>query len=155
MLKDQIKENLIKEEILPYFGFHGHVHLYEGPSTDDYPEAPPVDIIQTDQSFHVRFHWRTKGNLNYIMCGKWVCRIYLEWMGGNEFTLDPSYAIAEEDFVACPSKYSCNINVPPHQVKPGVYRVVATLTLRGKKGVPAPVAAFADLGLVQFYEDGK
>ncbi len=148
-------ENLIKEEILPYFGFRGNVHLYEGPSTDDFPAAPPVDIIQTDQSFHVLFRWNTKGNLNYIMCGKWKCRIFLELMGGKEFTLDPAYAIGETDFVASPSKYSCRINVPGGQVKAGVYRVVATLTLEGETGVPAPVAAFADLGLVQFYEDGK
>ena len=147
-------ENLIKEEILPYFGFRGHVHLFEGPSTDDYPAAAPAEIIQTDQSFHLRFHWRTSGNLNYIMCGKWKCRIFLEKMGGDEFTLNPAYALGEEDFVAKPNFYECRIDVPGNQVKPGVYRLVATLTLEGETGVPAPVAAFADMGLVQFYSDG-
>ncbi|MFK7847336.1 MAG: hypothetical protein AB8G77_18720 [Rhodothermales bacterium] len=149
-----LTENLIKEEILPYFGFRGHVHLFEGPSTDDYPAAAPVDIIQTDQSFHVRFHWRTTGNLNYIMCGKWKCQIYLEKMGGDEFTLNPAHAIGTEEFVAQPKNYNCKIDVPALQVKPGVYRLVATLTLIGDTGVPAPVAAFADLGLIQFYSDG-
>ena len=39
-------ENLIKEEILPYFGFRGHVHMYEGPSTENAPARPPATNIQ-------------------------------------------------------------------------------------------------------------
>ena len=88
------------------------------------------------------------------MCGKWTCRLYLEKMGGSEFSLPISHAIGVEDFVAKPNYYSCAINVPPNVVPAGVYRVVATLTLKGETGVPAPLAAFADLGMVQFYDEG-
>ena len=155
MEKKVITENLIKEEILPYFGFRGQVHLYEGPSTANAPAIPPATNIQTDQSFHLRFNWKTQGNLNYIMCGEWTCRLYLERMGGGEFSLPVSHAIGVEEFVAKPNSYECKIDVPANVVPAGIYRVVATLTLKGDTGVPAPVAAFADLGLVQFYKEGK
>jgi hypothetical protein len=154
-----ITKNLIKEEILPWFGFYGHVHLYEGKSTDHAPsKTPPTNIIQTDQFWYVVFHWETEGGLNHIMCGDWVCRVVLEQMGKGEFGGDEDFIIDTVPFKSYPTKdkadyYESKIQVAPHKVPAGVYRVVATLTLKGKKGVPAPVAAFADLGLVQFYQE--
>ena len=153
-IMSHITENLIKEEILPYFGFRGHVHLYEGPSTDDYPAAPPTNIIQTDQPFSVIFHWRTVGLLNYVMCGKWKCQILFERMGEQEFGLPQQYSVSTEKFKSKPHSYECRIDVPAGLVPAGVYRIVGLLTLEGPTGVPAPSAAFADLGLVQFYQDG-
>lgn len=146
--------NLISEELLPYFGFRGHVHLIEGPSTDDFPASSPIDLIQTDQPFRLVYHWQTRGKLNHIMCGKWQLRLYLEKMGGDEFTLNPSIAIEEVNFVSRPENYSGTISVPANTVEPGVYRLVGSLRLLGQTGVPAPLGAFADLGLINFYEDG-
>ncbi len=148
------KVELISEEFLPYFGFRGHVHLIEGPSTDDYPAGNPIDLIQTDQSFKLVFHWETKGKLNHIICGKWKLELLLEQMGKKEFYLDPSLAVETVHFVSKPTSYDGVIEIPPHTVEPGVYRIVATLRMVGQSGVPAPLAAFADLGLVDFYSDG-
>jgi hypothetical protein len=37
-------------------------------------------------------------------------------------------------------------------VEEGVYRLLAIITLEGPSGAKAPVVAFADLGLIQFYQ---
>lgn len=146
--------NLVKEDILPFFGFTGQVRMFEGPSTGNSPALPPASNIQTDQSCHLRFRWTTQGTLNYVMSGTWKVQVFLEKMGGGEFTLAPTHAVNTESFVAQPQSYVCDIDIPGNVIPAGVYRVVATLTLKGDTGVPAPLAAFADLGIVQFYKEG-
>ena len=144
--------NLVKEEILPFFGFSGNVELFEGPSTAGAPAAPPATNIQTDQPCFLRYKITTTGILNYVMAGTWEAQVYLEEMGGGEFTLPNS--TNTEPFVAQPQDYQFSVDIPANTVPAGVYRVVARLTMKGDTGVPAPIAAFADLGIVQFYKEG-
>ena len=147
-------QNLIKEDILPFFGFTGIVQMFEGPSTANAPALSPATNIQTDQSCHLRFRWATQGTLNYVMSGTWKVQVFLERMGGAEFSLPLAHSVNTEPFVAQPQPYVCDIDIPGNTVPAGVYRIVATLTLKGDTGVPAPLAAFADLGIVQFYKEG-
>jgi hypothetical protein len=139
------------EEAFDRFSIKGWVGMWEGPSTEDWPEqTPPSDIIQLDQSWNIWFWFRTTGDLCNIMCGKWKLQILLEKMGGGETNFSPTEIV---DCVCGPHTYIKNIHVPPRKVGEGVYRVIATVRLFGPGGHPGPVAAFVDLGLVQFYED--
>lgn len=88
------------------------------------------------------------------MAGTWHLQLFLEKMGGEEFTLNPAYAIDQINFVSRPHEYYRWAIIPAGQVPPGVYRAVASVTFKGPLGVPEPIAAFADIGLVQFYEEG-
>ncbi len=139
------------EEVFDRFTINGWVGMWEGPSTEDWPEkTPPSDIIQLDQSWNVWFWFRTTGDLCNIMCGKWKLQVLLEKMGGGETDFSPTEVV---DCVCGPNTYVKNIHIPPRKVDEGVYRVIATVRLHGPGGRPGPVAAFVDLGLVQFYED--
>jgi len=149
-----ITENLVHEETLPLFGFRGHCHCFEGPSTQDFAAGAPTNIIQSDQPWSVVFHFSTQGLNNHIMAGKWQVQVLLEQMGGKEITLDPSFSQTEIDFISRPSSYSATLQIPQNKIPPGVYRVVGVLTFKGPLGVPGPIAAFADMGLVQFYKEG-
>lgn len=149
-----VNENLLFEEMLPFFGIHGEVTLKEGPSTNDFVGGNPTRIIQSDQSWNVSLKLETSGLLNYVMAGKFQFRIFLEQMGQGEFALNNSYAIATENFVSMPHTYHTRMDIPRNEVPDGIYKLVVSLTFKGPSGVPAPIAAFADLGLIQFYKEG-
>lgn len=152
----KFKENLVmqSEETLTNFQFKGHCHFFEGRSTENFDDRSPTNIIQTDQPWCVLYHFEAKGLLNHLMCGKWRLELLLEKMGGQEFDLPESLRIHELDFASQPDDYVYVQEIPPKCVPAGVYRAVATVTFRGPKNVPGPIAAFADIGLVQFYEEG-
>ena len=138
------------EELLPLFCLSGKVDVIEGPP----PKGLSSSVIRTDQPWRVDFDWTTSGPLNYIMHGTWELSIYLELMGGKEFDFDPGKGKSSVSFVAKPNNYKSSILVPPNEVPAGIYRVVASVTMKGIGGVPGPIAGFAEAGLVQFYEGG-
>lgn len=147
------RENLKFEETLPYFGIKGHVGLYEGRDTNDFwPNRANCHNIQTDQFWFVGFRFQTRGELNHLMAGNFCLTVYLEQMGKGEFCLENNVKVVP--FRSCPETYTEYLAFKPGDVEPGVYKVVATLTYKGPKGVPGPIAAFAELGMVQFYEEG-
>jgi hypothetical protein len=145
------------EEVLPRFSINGSVQLVEGPSTAEWPEDRlETDLIQLDQPWTVWFRFRTRGDLCEVLCGRWKCCVILEEMGAGESSLPNP--CAEIEFNGGPDFYVTSVQVPPRSIREGVYRVIATLRLygpsrHGRSGRPGPVAAFVDLGLVQFYED--
>lgn len=147
-------DNLVIEEVLPFFGLRGHCHFYEGSSTENWRTDSPTNIIQVDQPWYILYHFRTTGLLNHLMAGTWHFRLFMEQMGGGEFTLDPAYAIDQMNFVSKPNEYYKWAIVPPKNIPEGVYKAVASVTFKGPLGVPGPIAAFADIGLVQFYKEG-
>ena len=144
-------ENLTVEEMMPFFGIKGHVHLYEGVSTEGFPGGAPVRIMQTDQACYLGFHWNTLGDLNYLMAGKWVLNVFFEKLGPGD---GPTIPPVNVSFISEPRTYWSTISVPPNTVDAGTYHVAVTLTMRGPAGHPAPIAAYADLGVIQFYEGG-
>lgn len=152
-----ISQNLTFEETLPYFGIKGGaaVALSEGADQNDFfPKASPVNIIQTDQMWYVKFRWETYGLLNHLMCGTFRLNLYLEEMGKGEFGLDPAYSTANVSFKSKPHAYEHTMVIPAGQVPAGVYKLVASLTFTGPEGVPGPIAAFAEIGAMQIYAEG-
>lgn len=138
------------EELLPFFSLKGTCEVFENTP----PGSTPTQIIRTDQSWGVRFKWETCGALNHIMCGKWQLRILLEEMGCGESCVPDPYSKAEVPFVCGPHCYEHTITVPARQVKAGVYKIVATITMVGPCGVPGPIAGFCEGQMLQFFEGG-
>ena len=130
----------------------GKFALIEG--TEDstgFPGDPSVaEVIQTDQSATVKIKWNVTGTLTTFLSGSWKGEVFLEKMGGGEYTgVTPSTTIIYEPSA---TSYNMKVVVPANSVEEGIYRVVVCLSLEGPTGTPGPVAAFGDLGLVKFYE---
>lgn len=145
-------DTFIFEELLPHFGVRGGVLMFEGASTDNWQSGSPTNIIQVDQPWYIVFILRTTGLLNHLMCGQWEFKVLLEKMGKGE---DVPELIKTIDFSSRPGWYFDVLTIPPGTMEEGVYRVVVAGTFKGPKNVPGPIAGFADLGLVQFYKEGK
>jgi hypothetical protein len=100
----------------------------------------------------VRFQWQTQGALNYLMSGRWELVVYLEQMGGSEFTLPNGTRY--QAFVSAPNLYSHDASFPAGVVPEGAYRIVTTVTLMGPGGFRGPVAGVGDGPVVHFYKTG-
>jgi len=138
--------NLTTEELLPLFAWNGKCTVHEGPVG-----GPPTSTIRTNQPWHIHFEWEVTGGLNFIMAGKWKLRVYLEQMGGGEFTLpNPE---KEVNFVPSPHNYRDVILFSANVVPAGVYRLVTTITMVGLGGQPGPISGVGDGGLLHFYEE--
>ena len=130
----------------------GNAHLHEGPSTSGLPSAPPVNIIQTDQALRIHFVWRQNAPIARIIDGVWKYRVYFEKMGAGEVPSD--FPSSSTPFIqAVNASYSQVITVPANTLKPGVYKLVATLMLCGKGGAPTPIAGYDELGILEVYND--
>jgi hypothetical protein len=138
------------EELLPYFDLSGTCEVFEQTP----PGGAPTQIIRTDQAWGVEFKWDTSGPLNYVMCGKWILRVLLEEMGCGEFCLEEGLSKAEVDFVCGPHHYEYKFNIPAGKVRPGVYKLVATITMVGPCNIPGPIAGFCEGKMLQFYDGG-
>lgn len=131
--------------------------MTEGADTGGvFPAPGPFDptqtnrFIQTDQSSTIKLGWTVQGGLALLMSGTWKCKVILEKMGGGESANEFS---ANTPFVSALSHdYKVAINIPANSVEEGVYRLLAVVNLVGPSGANAPVVAFADLGLIQFYK---
>ncbi len=151
---------MVHEEILPYFGVNCHFDIEELSRPAPLPSGPipspgwaPTAIIQTSQSWRVTFDWETVGTLNNYMSGEWELKIYLEKMGGGEYSLPGNTSIVP--FVSAPHHYmNQSITIPANTVPAGVYKVVTAITMKGPSGVPGPIALFGEVPMVQFYDAG-
>lgn len=123
-----------------------------------FPADAPFDpsltnrLIQTDQGVTVKLKWTVTGGLAVLIAGKWSYKVIFEKMGGDEF---PGEFSGTTPFVAAlTNTYNVSVAVPANQLTEGVYRVIAIVNLEGPApaNVKAPVAAFADLGLIQVYQ---
>lgn len=120
----------------------------------------PSHIIRADDSWGVRFDWSLKGPLASCICGHWCLRVRLESIGDG-----PELSLFKDREVTIPldpcgnGNYTYDFRISAGTVSGEacgpVYKTVATLTYVGPCGRPGPIAGFADLGLVQFYEDRK
>jgi urease beta subunit len=145
------------EELLPAFSISGNAVVEEqsagilgitGPFT-------PNNNIQCGQAWRVRIDFATTGWLNYLMAGNIELKVMLERMGVGEFHL--AGAAQTLSFVSAPNAYSTTIDISAAQsaaIPPGVYKVVATLAMKGNTGFYGPIAAFSELDTVHFYKVG-
>lgn len=148
-----ITRELNFEELLPFYAVNGKATLHEGPSTDGFPAGAPTNVIQRDQPVSVAIKWESSGLLVPFLAGEWRLNIYMEQMGQGEYTLPISEASV--NFNAASPTQSHVFNIAPNTVPAGLYRVLCSLTLVSPDAtgnVPGPVAAFAEFGLVQFYQ---
>ena len=107
----------------------------------------------------MQFDWETSGMLNYIMAGTWHLQVFMEKMGGEEFSFPSGIGKQDAAFVSQPYHYQASdphhqINIPAGVVPTGVYRLVVTMTMTGPSGYQAPIALFGEGPLVQLYDVG-
>ena len=133
------------EELLPFFGFSGDATVSEVP-----PINGASNIVRTSEGWRVTFNWKTTGALNYLMSGNWKLQVLLEQMGAGEANL-PTGSVTVP-FVSAPNNYSKTIDFAAGSVGAGLYRVTVIITMTGAGGQPGPIAGFADLGFVQFFD---
>lgn len=143
---------MTKEELLPWFSWvNAQCTVYEGA-----PGGNPTSIIRTKQPWSIRFEWETAGILHFIMAGTWHLTVQLEQMGVKEFDLPgatPAINPKNVSFVPQPNhSYDEWISFPANIVPVGVYRLIVTITMDGPGGVPGPITAYGDCGVLQFYD---
>jgi len=148
-----IHQPMISEESMPYFGIRGKASLREGNSTAGFPgRQSNTALIQTDQEVNIDFNWKTDGLLLPFLCGQWKCEMFLEQMGEKEFGLPRGLSSVTTPVIKTnPATYNVSLNIPANTIPDGIYRIVVRLLFEAKDGTPAPIAAFAEFGLVQFY----
>ncbi|MCB0635190.1 MAG: hypothetical protein KDC54_01155 [Lewinella sp.] len=120
-------------------------------SAGPFHPAPSNYIVQTDQPIHVHTQWNVKGALASILGGEWRVAVYFEKYGGGE--ANPGEYMGKTAHIqSLNHTYNMTITVPANDLKPGLYNVAIAITFFSDAGVPLPVAGFADLGMVQYYE---
>lgn len=109
-------------------------------------------LIQTDQSFNLKFKWCTMGCLVNALCGKWCIEVLFEQKGPGEWGPPPSIGTKMVDFVAHDGHcYHETITIPKNIVPEGLYSICVCILLKDEKGRPLPVASFGELGTFRFY----
>ena len=148
------------EELLPFFsvtgplGGDGMCLVGEGPAPSPFggPPPPPATHIRTDQDWYVGFAWETLGGLNFLMAGTWELTVYLEQMGGGEFSLPNNTDTIP--FASAPTVYGLALGFPAGDVAEGAYRVVTTVDMIGPGGFQGPISAVGEGPILRFYEVG-
>ncbi len=135
-----------------HFTVQGTANVYEVTTPRN-----PATIIRLDQAWRVEFDWRSEGPDNHVIGGDWQLKIYLERMGGLEFSFTPPTGEATEPLRPALnySQYTEYIEIPANTVnEAGLYKLVASITHTGldASGNPSRVAGFAEGPLLQFYE---
>lgn len=144
------------EETIPWFNVSGDVILSEGGSSAGFgaPSSPnPTNrVIQRDQPTTIRFQWDQTGLLAPFLNGHWHCRLFFEQMGGGEYSLPGAYADNVTPYVAVNGHtYNVDVTIPANTIPEGLYTVVCALVFHSPTGIPGPIAAYSEFGLVQYY----
>jgi len=142
------KYEILFEELLPWFGVKGIIEVREITP----PGGHRTNIIRTDQAWEVYFDFETNGPLNYLLCGHWHLKLYLEKYGIEEYDLPG--AELRLPFVSKPYRYRDKITIPARKVPAGLYKLAASITMTGPGGIPGPVAGFAKVECLQFFDGG-
>ncbi|MDP3009114.1 MAG: hypothetical protein Q8N30_08600 [Methylococcales bacterium] len=149
-----MKTDIIKEEMLPYFGFKGTVEVSESDPVNGIP-----NIIRTTDAWFVEYQLTAKGWLNYFLNPSvtWDFEILLEKRGKGEFELPDTLRIHHEAFKpavfpgSTEVSFTKRIDIPAGSVEAGTYAVLAEVKM-SLNGHPLPLAGYADLGIFQFFE---
>jgi len=142
------------------FNFNGGATLTrtELNSTSGWPENLAVErIVQTDQPVNFGFSWSVSGLLIPFIdpTSKWHIQVYFEQLGGGEIFLG-GYSVKDVPFgphTHGRRAYREVLTFPANSIPEGLYDVVAVIRLVDTAHHPGPVAAFAEMGKVQFYKD--
>ncbi len=124
-------------------------------------------LVQTDQQVDFRFQWNVSGIFTHTInpAFLWQIEIFLEQYGPDEFSLGAtgrkSLAFgtgtpALGNTISFPGVAgSTTISIPPNAIPEGVYDVVAVIRLThpAPTFTPCFLAAFAEYGKIQFYQE--
>lgn len=138
------------------FSVNGSSTLQELSGGGGFPSVvtTPPTSIQLDQNSRVEFNWSQVGILSTMLTGIWRCDVFLEQMGPGE---GPAITGSTTAFVPVSgNNYTVFCNIPAGSVPIGLYRVTSRLMLLpnssgGNPNALSPIAAFEDLGLVQYH----
>jgi hypothetical protein len=139
------------------FRFKGQtiVTVQELPTTGPWPaNLTDNKLIQCEQATRFGFQWSVEGVLVPLLsnANKWKVQLFFEKWGEKEFNLGAN-GTASVNFVPVSGNvYNVVITLPANSIPEGVYDVVAILRLYDQRNQPIPVAGFAELGKIEYYE---
>jgi hypothetical protein len=110
---------------------------------------PNPRVIQTDQRMHVHFSIAQNGvGWGIVGASTWHCEVIFEQMGPGE---GPGSVFADTPFVAAAvhTYPTVHVDIPPNTLAPGIYRMIATMTLINNGNAQCPVVGFEDLGIIR------
>lgn len=148
-------QNLVVEHISG-LAINGTVDIVESnPSIPPFPvntyPTGNLQHIRCDQDFQFDFDWTQTGWIGCVLCGKYKIEVCFEQWNDGEFSPTPS-GVAVTTQHGHTVNYTASIPFSANSVPPGVYGIVACITLCDEMGNPMPVAGFVDLGKVKFYD---
>jgi hypothetical protein len=153
MIKFKVEENLATPKS---FKFDGAAVCTDEQLPGDCCWDEPIlnnTLIQVEQGVNFGFQWSVSGCLVPLLkCSHWKVQLHFEKWGEPEFDLG-ALGITQVKYVP-ESGYTYNtvISLRPNTVPEGVYDIVAVIRMYDYKNNPVPVAGFAELGKIQFYE---
>lgn len=123
----------------------------------------PSTIIKAGDPWSVDVKWEMTGPGWHLVAGNWHVHLNLESIGpGPELTLvdfaDPN--CQNQALPSATGQYNCHFDVPGATINAGMVphqglamKLVVLLTYVDPLGHRGPIAAYEELGIVQFYED--
>ncbi len=114
-------------------------------------------IVQSDQALKLNLTWKVTGSLPLMMSGTWKCTVYLDKVGvenkdaGGNIVGDGPFTKTTPLVSSTSNKYDLTVDISAIS-NPGLYKMVAALTLAGPNGDLLPIAAFSDIGLINVYK---
>jgi len=154
MANMQIEETLATPQSFKFKG-NSVVTIQELPTTGPWPDnLTDNKLIQCEQAVRFGFKWAVEGVLVPLLsnANKWKVQLFFEKWGQSEFNLGAS-GTATVNFVPTSGHtYNVVITLPANSIPEGVYDVVAILRLYDGRNQPIPVAGFAEMGKLEFYE---
>lgn len=145
-------KRLFFEAVLPVFNSQGVFNLLEGndPENLDWEDLPVANIIRQGNEAYVLVKWEQEGELCHVLNGYWEIDVFFEQMGRREELHHPRETVrfeqkpGVENFV--------KIRVDTTALGPGIYDGVVRLLFKNPDGIPIPIAAFGDIGMIEIYK---
>ncbi|MCW5922495.1 MAG: hypothetical protein KIS77_09130 [Saprospiraceae bacterium] len=154
MIPMQVEETLATPQSFRFTG-QSVVTIQELPTTGPWP-ANLIDnkLIQCEQPVRFGFQWTVSGVLVPLLSNsnRWKVQLHFEKWGPLEFDLGANGTTYVNFVPVSGHTYNVVITLPANSIPEGVFEVVAILRLYDQRNQPIPVAGFAELGKIEFYE---
>lgn len=116
----------------------------------------PASIISANDPWKVHIEWEIDGLLTPSVAGSWEVKVCLESLDGQPDV--PVGTIRSElsaGRLLGPDRrrYQADIEVSA-AVSPGLYKVIATVSLATQDGGPGPLSGFTEERVLQFFDPG-
>ena len=140
-------------------------NLTELPDTFPTGNLANNKLIKCDQPVEVKFNWTVQGIFAHTMDPNsgWKIELFLEKYGPGEFAFQPGVgqktvlyntgAVSGIGLNAQVAYTGVTITIPPNTISEGIYDVVAAIRYLHPDGTPCFLAAFAEFGKIDFYQE--